>query len=82
MGTAEDGYIGGLNLSVTGSTGKHYYLRVVAINGAGLTSLPMTGTKITILNGDITGMYNFFKSAKFRSFHSCNISGYTMLFVW
>ncbi|XP_064646638.1 uncharacterized protein LOC135499666 isoform X2 [Lineus longissimus] len=55
MGTAEDGYIGGLNLSVTGSTGKHYYLRVVAINGAGLTSLPMTGTKMTILNGDITG---------------------------
>ncbi|XP_064643636.1 uncharacterized protein LOC135497734 [Lineus longissimus] len=55
MGASEDGYINGLSLGLTSTTGEYYYVRVRAKNSAGLMSEPITGTRIAVLNEDATG---------------------------
>ena len=54
VGARKSGYVSG-SLNVTEDTGDHYWLSVRAINGAGVTSSPMSSKKIKVLKANVPG---------------------------
>jgi hypothetical protein len=58
-GTAKNGFIAGLDLKLTSTSKKLYYLRVKARNGANVMSKPMTGKPLELVDKDKTGNISY-----------------------